>query len=174
MDQNLLIVLTIMTSISAIALCIQAGMLIGIYRASKAAQEKVVAVVPKVERFLETSQETLDTSRKQILEVKSQILEITGKANQILDTTKVQIAKVDDLLTDATTRARFQMDRAELVLDDAMTRAQETVAVVHGGVMRPLREVQGVAAGLRTAFQVFVRGNRPSVATATQDEEMFI
>jgi len=166
-DQNLLILMTIVAAIAAIALCVQAGMLFGIWKAARATHERIVVVLPKVERFLESSEDAISQSKKQILE-------ITTKTNLILDSTRVQLAKVDDLLTDASTRAKFQMDRAELVLDDAMSKAQETVSVVHSGVMRPLREIQGVAAGIRTAFQVILKGGRPSVASATQDEEMFI
>ncbi len=167
MDQTLLILMTVVAAIAAIALCVQAGMLFGIWKASKATHEKLVLVIPKVEKFLETSQVALQES-------KTQILDITTKTNLILDSTRLQLAKVDELLTDASSRAKFQMDRAELVLDDAMSRAQETVAVVHSGVMRPLREIQGITAGLRMAFHVFLKGGRPNVASVTQDEEMFI
>jgi hypothetical protein len=55
-----------------------------------------------------------------------------------------------------------------------MSRAQETVATVQSGIMKPLREIQGVAAGVRTAIFYLMRGGRPSPAQATADEEMFI
>jgi hypothetical protein len=60
-----------------------------------------------------------------------------------------------------------------MVLDDAMSRAQETVAVVHSGIMIPLREIQGVTAGVRAAIHFLLRG-RNSHVQATADEEMFI
>jgi len=65
------------------------------------------------------------------------------------------------------------MDRAEMVLDDTMNRAQETVALVHSGIMKPLREIQGVQAGVRAALNFLVRG-RHNGPVATADEEMFI
>jgi hypothetical protein len=40
--------------------------------------------------------------------------------------------------------------------------------------MRPLRELNGIAAGVRTALSVLGRSNRASVDQATSDEEMFI
>ena len=40
--------------------------------------------------------------------------------------------------------------------------------------MRPLREVNGIAAGMKTALAYLARGNRPSPDQATSDEEMFI
>jgi hypothetical protein len=42
-------------------------------------------------------------------------------------------------------------------------------------VMRPVREVNGIAAGISAAVSTLVRGHRKSsVDEATQDEEMFI
>jgi hypothetical protein len=78
-------------------------------------------------------------------------------------------------MEDVTERAGIQLDRAEMVLDDAMNRAQETVALVHSGVMRPLRQIQAIAAGLQAMVNYFLRGGRSGNPTrATVDEEMFI
>jgi hypothetical protein len=66
------------------------------------------------------------------------------------------------------------MDRAEMVLDDTVSRVHESVSMVHQGINRPLREISGVATGLRAAIAYLVRGNRPTPAQVTQDEEMFI
>ena len=61
-----------------------------------------------------------------------------------------------------------------MVLDDTMSRAHETVATVHNGIMRPLREINGIAMGFKTALNHMTKGGRPSVAQVTSDEEMFI
>ena len=168
MDQTtLLYIIAAFVFIAAIALCIQAGFMFGIYKVTKALHDKVVPMVPKVEGLVAAATTTVDSSRRQMLD-------ITGKANDILDSAKRQLAKVEDVVTDASGRAKVQMDRVELVLDDTMTRAHETVATVHNGIMRPLREINGIALGIKTAFSHMARGGRPSVAEATSDDEMFI
>lgn len=168
MDQmTLLYVMAGFVIVSAIALCLQAGFLFGVYKATKAMEAKVQPLIPKVDSLLDSAKSTVEQGKKQMLE-------ITTKANDILDSTKSQLAKVDDVLTDATSRAKVQMERVEMVLDDTMTRAHETVATVHGGIMRPLREINGIAAGIKTAVSHMAKGNRPSVAQVTSDEEMFI
>ncbi len=48
-ETTLLYVMTAFVIISAIALCIQAGMLAGMYKTTKAMQEKINPLVPKVE-----------------------------------------------------------------------------------------------------------------------------
>jgi len=99
--------------------------------------------------------------------------DITSKTSEILETTRKQVHRIDEFLDDAAARARVQMDRAEMVLDDAMVRTQRTVAVVEGGILKPIVQIQGVAAGIKTALTVLLRG-RPNPEDAHSDEEMFI
>jgi cell division protein FtsL len=165
-QQTLLTVMTVFVCISAIALLIQAGMLIGIYKSTRGMQDNVQRLLPKIEGLIDTSRQTVEDSRKQILD-------ITSKTSDILETARKQLERVDSVLEDATARAHIQLEHAEMVLDDAMERAHDTVALVHTGIMKPLREIQGVAAGIRTIFQFLMR-SRPNPTHATSDEEMFI
>jgi F0F1-type ATP synthase membrane subunit b/b' len=168
MDQmTLLYVMTAFVIIAAVALCIQAGMLMGMYKTTKSLQADIRPLLPKVESLVETTRTTVEQSRKQIIDV-------TTTANEILASAKYQLAKVEDVVDDATSRAKVQLERVELVLDDTLSRAHETVATVHDGIMRPLREVNGIAIGIKTALAYLARGDRPSVDQATSDEEMFI
>jgi ABC-type transporter Mla subunit MlaD len=166
-DTTLLYVMTAFVIISAIALCIQAGMLAAIYKTTKQLQEAINPLLPKVDTLVAKASATVEQSSRQITE-------ITTRANDILDSTKRQLAIVEEVVGDAAERAKVQMERVELVLDDTLSRAHETVAVVHDGIMRPLREVNGIAAGVRAALGSLARGNRPTVDRATSDEEMFI
>jgi uncharacterized membrane-anchored protein YhcB (DUF1043 family) len=165
-QQTLLTVMTAFVIIAAVALIIQAAMLAGIYKTSRGLQQNVQKLMPKIEVVLETSRQTIEDSRKQIAD-------ITSKTSEILETTRKQMQRVDEFMEDAASRARVQLDRAEMVLDDAMIRTQRTVAVVEGGIMKPIVQIQGVAAGIKTAINVLLRG-RPSPEDAHSDEEMFI
>jgi len=165
-QQTLLTVMTAFVIIAAVALIIQAAMLAGIYKASRGMQENVQRLLPKIEGVLDTSRKTIEDSRKQIAD-------ITAKTSEILDTTRQQVHRIDEFLNDAAARARVQMDRAEMVLDDAMVRTQRTVALVEGGVIKPIVQIQGVAAGIKTALTFLLRG-RPNPEDAHSDEEMFI
>jgi hypothetical protein len=168
MDQTtLLYIMTAFVIIAAVALCIQAGMLVALNQKTKQLHDKIAPLVPKVDSLVESTKATVEQS-------KVQIAEITSRANEILISAKNQLAMVEDVVTDATARAKVQMDRVELVLDDTINRAHETVATIHNGIMRPLQELNGIAAGIRAALAFLARNNRPSVAQATSDEEMFI
>ena len=166
-EMTLLYVMAAFVIIAAIALCIQAGMLAGMYKTVKALQQSINPLLPKVESLVEKTSSTVEQSGRQITE-------ITTRANDILDSTRRQLAIVEEVVGDAAVRAKVQMERVELVLEDTLSRAHETVAVFHDGVMRPLREVNGLAAGIRAALASMARGNRPTPDHATSDEEMFI
>jgi hypothetical protein len=168
MNTDLLIaVMTFFVFLAAVALCIQAGLLFGIYRSTRAIQEQALSIMPQVKSILTKADATLDESRKTLGE-------ITAKANTMMDLGKAQLVKLDSVLTDASARAKVQIERADLVIDDTVSRVHHAVTAVHSGIVRPINEVQGLVAGVRAAVEHFIQGNRPSVAQATQDDEMFI
>jgi len=167
MDSTLLLVLTIFVTITTIAMVAQAIAMLGIARVAKQTQEKVNGLLPEVAKVLDATNKAIDQTSKFVTDA-------NAKTGEILDSTKIQLAKVDDLLKDVTVRAGVQMDRAEMVLDDAMSRTQHTVAAVQRGIVSPIREVHGFLTGVKTALTHIGRGNRPTVDHVTSDEEMFI
>ena len=165
MDQNTLLV--VFVAVAAIALLGQAIALLGLLLIARDIRQKTMAMWPQIEDIVAVSKRSVDR-------IETHITRIGATSVAILDVTKQQLVKVDELLSDASTRARVQMERAEMVLDDTMTRVQETVSIVQRGVLRPVREVHGILSGLRTALAHLSRGGRPTVDHATSDEEMFI
>jgi hypothetical protein len=159
--------MVVSVGVAAIALAAQAIALFMMAKTAKQFREQINELRPKALQVLDSANETLTESRKQLAE-------ITTKTNKILDTTVTQAERTDVFLTEATNRARVQLDRVELVLDDSISRVHETVMLLNNGVLRPVRQVSGIVAGIRTALDYFSRGGRPNVAQATSDEEMFI
>jgi len=170
----LLAIMAFFVFLSAVALAVQAVMLIGMWKSTKALQEQVTAVLPLLRSVLGKADVMLDENRKNIADATQKAREIAVQASEIMEMGKAQMAKIDLVITDATDRAKVQLERAEMVVDDTMTRVHESVAAVHNGVLAPVREIQGLLAGLSAMTQHLLRGGRPSVADATHDDEMFI
>jgi hypothetical protein len=166
-NDALLVVMTVFVVVSALALVVMVILLLGMAKAVAAMKKTLDNFTPKAENLVENAQKTLADSRKQITD-------ITTKTGEILEATRGQLKKTDEFLTETTARARIQLDRVELVLEDTLSRVHETIVVLNKGVLRPLKEVSGVAAGIRAAISHILRAGRPSVAQATTDEEMFI
>ena len=153
--------------VSAIAMVFQAVFLLGIHKAAKDARDQTVLIAGRVESFVESTQRSLEQSRRQVSEVAT-------KTGQVLDLTYKQLVRIDEVLGEATSRARIQMDRVELVLDDTLSRLHETAAMLNNGILRPIREINGVAAGVQAALACLFSGRRLTVERATHDDEMFI
>jgi len=148
-------------------------------------KQNIVDITKKASDLMDKVHSLADESKSHVNQImekangiadlsKSEVQQLLAKAHEMVDLSKEQLVKLDGVVTDATERAKVQMDRAELVLDDTVGRVHESVATVHNGIMKPIREVSGVAVGFRTALNHLLRGTRPMVNQATQDEEMFI
>jgi len=155
-----LVVIAVFVAVCAVAMVFQAAMLYGTYKASRELRDRIVPLTVKVDGLVD--------------DARIQIGEITTRTSQILDIAREQMETVEELLEDASLRTRKQLQNAEIVVEDALARAQETVELVHKGVLAPIRGINGVAAGVRAALQFLMRGTRPSPDQVTVDEEMFI
>ncbi|MBN9663137.1 MAG: hypothetical protein J0H49_33365 [Acidobacteria bacterium] len=154
-------------SISSIALLMNALASLGIYRAVRKLQQDVSPLIPE-------AKETLAQAQKVMTEATRDVKEITTQARDIMQAIDSQLTHLDNARQELSTHLRIQGERVELVVEDVLMRVQDVVSVVHGGVLRPVREVSGVVAGVKAAVQTFLLGRRPTVDRATHDEEMFI
>ena len=144
--------------ISSVALLLSAFASVGTFLAVRKLESQVSPLVPQVTEFLVNSRAALDEALKQFRE--------TGeKTHAVLDDLHAEVTGFSQARAEITDRVQAQIQRLELVLGDSLTNIQEVVTAVHGGVIKPIREVNGVVAGIRAAYHVFVSGRRPSVAT---------
>jgi hypothetical protein len=161
------LLMAIAVAVSSLALVTHALASVGLYRAVRRLEERVEPLIPQTLSTLRHVEETMGITV-------SNVREISDRAKAVLDATNNQLQQFDVARQDITDRVRIQAERVDLVLEDMLSRLQEVVHIFHSGVMRPVREVHGVMAGLKAAMQTLAQGRRPSVAQARNDEEMFI
>ena len=166
-QQTLLVVLIVFVAVASVALVIQMGAMLALFLIARKLQTQLMSVWPELQSIIGSTRRTTES-------VEKHVEKIGNTSTAILDTTKLQVGKIDELLTDATLRAKVQLERAEMVLDDTMGRAQNTVSIVQRSVLRPIREINGVLTGIRTSIAHLGKGGRPTVDHVTSDEEMFI
>jgi hypothetical protein len=107
-------------------------------------------------------------------ESRPRVAEISGEVVEIARTGRVQVERLGDLLTDAGDRARTRLEQIDHTLSSTVEQVENVGQNVKRAVTRPVREVNGLAAGLTAAFSTLVKGQKRSPDSATQDEEMFI
>lgn len=163
----LLNIMTVFVVVAAVALVVQMGLLLAMFMTSRALKKQIETFIAKVEPLAESGLRLVE-------EVRSYTKDISAKTNELMDVSRKQLARVDELMGEAAGRTRTQMDRIEMVLDDTVNRYQETIALLQSGVLRPLRQLNAVTAGIRAALSVLAGASRRTVEQATHDEEMFI
>ncbi len=161
-------------STAAACLVIQVILLAVMARASWAMKKQTRELVTRVEPLVERIEPILDTSQQVIDDVRRYAAEISSKTNDILDLSRTQLVRVDDVLGEAASRTRAQMDRIEMVMDDTVNRFQETTTLLQNSVVRPLKQINAVTAGIRAMLAYLAGSRRATVEQATHDEEMFI
>jgi hypothetical protein len=170
MDNNLLTAFVVVT---AIAVVIQAGILVGLYvsvRKSSARMEALTTEIrDKVFPTLTTAQNMLVDLRPKIEAVATNFQESTGIM-------RAQLGRMDATFSDVLDRARLQVIRADELLNRTMDRVEETSEVVHKTVVSPLRQVTGLVNAISTGVEVFLGQKRrqPRNGMGVPQDEMFI
>jgi len=128
----------------------------------------------KVEPLADKTGPILDLVRSSANELVPRIMEISTDAVEISKNAREQVNRVGELLKDFSDRARAQVARIDGAVEQTVGNVQYAGESVKDAVLKPVREVNGVLAGIKTAISVYSHGRRQSVDHATQDEEMFI
>jgi len=128
----------------------------------------------KVEPLTERAIPILETVRTGMVELMPRIMEISVDAIEISKSAREQVNRLGELLTDFSDRAKAQVARIDGAVEQTVGNVQHAGESVKDAVLKPVREVNGVLAGIKTALSVYSHGRRQSVDHATQDEEMFI
>jgi hypothetical protein len=100
---------------------------------------------------------------------------VCNEAVAIADTSRQQVERLGGLLYEAEGRARSRLEQIDTAVGNTVENVEHAGESIRHAVLRPVREVNGLAAGISAAVATLVRGpRRSSVDSATQDEEMFI
>ena len=195
-DDIFRIVITVAVALACLAFLVQAGVAIALYRVASRMQKKIFPLVdradalvkqaapivakagPVIDRAgpaIDSARGILTKTETIIEEVRPRITEISAEAVAIAKSSRRQVERVGELLEDAGSRAKERLEQIDHSVDNTVEHLEQAGDVMRRAVLRPVREVNGLAAGISAAVSTLVHGTRrPSVASATQDEEMFI
>ncbi len=99
---------------------------------------------------------------------------LSGQIERDMGPLADRLKRVADNLQQATSLAAVQVERVDRLLSSAARRADETLALVQGAVVGPLREGLAVVAAIRGvvgAFKSFRGGDRGRPAARFDDED---
>lgn len=158
---------------TAFAVVIQAGILVGLYLAVRKSSARMEALATE---FKEKALPTMETAQAMLVELRPRIEAVTANVSESSTLVKTQLARFDATLTDVLDRTRLQVIRADELLTRTMDRVEETSDAVHKTVVSPLRQVNGLMSAISTGVEVFLGQKRrqPKNGMGVPQDEMFI
>ncbi len=202
-DDVFRIVVTVAVALACVAFLVQAGVAIALFGVIRKMQAKVMPLVdkaeivvtkasPVVEKIgpvidqarpiiakigpaIDKATAILATTHEIMEETRPRIREISTEGAAMVKSGREQMERIGKLLHDASDRARQRLEQIDHSVDSTVEQVEQVGESVKRAVMKPVREVNGLAAGISAVLSTLVRGSRKSsVDHATQDEEMFI
>ena len=98
---------------------------------------------------------------------------IMGNLVSTTNTLKTQMDRLDATVNDIVDRTRLQVIRADDIVTRTLDRVEQTTEIVQHTVVSPVRQISGIVQGLSVGVSAFFGHNRRR-PRATQDEELFI
>jgi len=168
-------VIAVAVFLACIASIWQAFVLFAIYRAGKEAQKAGKEAQHRLGPLVDHFEAILTTSSKMLEENRPRIAEITAETLVFAKATRLQAERIAELIDDASGRAKARIAQIDQTVGNTVEQVEHATDAVKSAVLKPVKEVNGIVAGVRAAFSTYAHGgNRNSPEHATQDEEMFI
>ena len=145
----LVTVAIIAAAISAVAIVAMAIMAVRMFNA-------VTTIRDQARFFLSKADNLVKMATKTIAENQKQVGDIISRAPEIVATTHNVVTRLDDFVDDVSVRAKTQLDRLELVRDDAMERIHHSAEMIDT-VLTPVRGVSEAADGVRAMAKLLNR-----------------
>jgi methyl-accepting chemotaxis protein len=161
-------------AIATVSIVIMAVVQVILYRVVSQMQVKVGSVIDHAEPVVDSVRDLININTPKISDIMTSAEETAASAREISAIAKDQAYRFAEVGRDISDRAKAQVARVDAAVDETVDQVQHLGSNVRSAVMRPVSEVSGVLAGIRAGVSAFAQGQRPSVARATQDEEMFI
>ncbi len=137
--------------------------------------EKTGQAAEKVGHAAEGAANLVASVRKTVEDNRPKVSEVFEEAAAIATTGRKQVERLGGLLYEAGDRARNRLEQIDTAVENTVEQVEHAGDSIRHAVLRPVLEVNGLAAGISAAVSTLVRGpRRSSVDSATQDEEMFI
>lgn len=168
-NANLLIAFIAVTSAAVV---IQAGILIGMYLSTRKTSVRLESLAQELK---EKVLPTVDLVKSTLSDLQPKVETLVTNAAESSTTVRSQLQRLDATLNDVIDRTRLQVIRVDELVGRTLDRVEETTDIVHRTVVSPVRQVSGVIQGITAGVEFFMSGRRRrrDGVPAAQDE-MFI
>ena len=170
--QNTLLALVV---VIAALLAIQTFALVGLALAMRQLSVRMASLIVTVEDTTRNAAPLLRAARELLTDSKEKLGLVSQNLVEISQLTREQVTRFDGVMADVSDRLRLQVIRLDQLLSNTVARVEETTELVQHNVLKPIRELSAILAGVRTGLDFLLRRSKSRAdRPATQEEEMFI
>jgi hypothetical protein len=165
--------------LTALAILLQAGILFALYLTVRQTTTRMEALAgefkTKTLPTVETAQAMLVDLRPKIDQIVGNVTHIAGTAQHSANLVRSQMERLDETMNDVLDRTRLQVIRADDLVGRTLDKVEDTTEMVHRTVVSPIRHVSGLMQGLSAGFEHFLGQRRRSRDNmGVPQDELFI
>lgn len=135
----------------------------------------VGTVVQQASPIVDDMRLVLSRTNQIIADSRPRIAELSDEAVLAARSAREQVQEIGGVVSDFSQRARARVDQIDHSVENTFEQVEHVGDAMKRAVLRPVREANGIAAGISAAMSTLVKGPRKSSPdNVTQDEEMFI
>ena len=162
--------LTIFIAVTAAAVVLQAGILLGMFLAVRKTSARMEALAEEVKTKVLP---TVATAQAMLVELRPKIETAVTNVSETTTMLRAQLQRIDATVSDVIDRSRLQVIRADDMVTRTLDKVEETTERVQEGIVSPVRRLNGMIRAVTAAFEYLTHARRRGGVTVPQDE-MFI
>ena len=163
--------LTIFIAVTAAAVVLQAGILLGMYLAVRKTSARLEALAEEVRTKVLP---TVETAQSMLVELRPKIETAVANVSETTSMIRAQLQRIDATVSDVIDRSRLQVIRADDLVSRTLDKVEETTELVHQSVVSPVRQLSGLVRGVTTALEYLTQSRRRHRDVTVPQDEMFI
>jgi methyl-accepting chemotaxis protein len=168
--------LTVFIALTAIAVLLQAGVLLAMYIAMRKSSERMEALAGEVKSKLLPA---VEEGHQILTEMRPKLEVIVDNLQSSTTVIRSEVERVDATVNDVVDRARLQVIRADELLSRTLDRVEQTSDMVQRTVVSPVRQISGLMQGISAGLGFFFgrhrqNGGRREERRPVPQDEMFI
>ena len=142
---------------TAVAVMIQAGILVALFVAVRKTSGRVEALATEVTSKVVP---TVENANQMLVTVRPRVEDIVENVELTARMARAQMERLDATVSDIVDRTRLQVIRADELVNRTMDKVEETSEMVHRTVVSPIRQLSGLMQGLSAGLEFFLGRKR--------------
>jgi hypothetical protein len=148
--------LTVFIALTAVAVLLQAGVLVAIYLSMRKTSSTMEALATEVKTKV---MPLVDKVEGMVTELRPKVQIIVDHVQETSTVVRDQVQRVDATVNDVVDRARLQIIRTDELFSRTLDRVERTSEIVQKTVVSPVRQISGLMQGITVGLE-FLFGGR--------------